>query len=176
MNDETFLLFIFLLFYFMLIITCCCFVVFVVIVAVVVVVVVVVTNQPTGWIQSNLPFQSMENMRQKFAVIHRYDIIWCYIVHFVYLSLWPFRSVQVSPLVVSQMECHKSLFYFVVGIFSIVSLSLSTENPCDSIQIFLPLLCLYCWMSAAAGLFQVSHIQLNPAYAALHCEPSSPAQ
>ena len=96
MNDETFLLFLFLLFYFMLIITCCCFVVFVVIVAVVV---VVVTSQPTGWIQSNLPFQRMENMRQKFAVIHTYDIIWCYIVHFVYLSLWPFRSVQVSPLV-----------------------------------------------------------------------------
>ena len=70
-----------------------------------------------------------------------------------------------SSLPTSQMECHKSLFYFVVGIFSFVSLSLSTANPCDSIQMFLPLICLYCWMSAAAGLFKVSHIQLNPASA-----------
>ena len=70
-----------------------------------------------------------------------------------------------SSLPTSQMECHKSLFYFVVGIFSFVSLSLSTANPCDYIQMFLPLLCLYCWMSAAAGLFKVSHIQLNPASA-----------
>ena len=113
---------------------------------------------PNIWewvIQSNLPFQRMENMRQKFV--------------FVAFSVS-------SSLPTSQMECHKSLFYFVVGIFSFVSLSLSTANPCDSIQMFLPLLCLYCWMSAAAGLFQVSHIQLNPASTALDCEESSPAQ
>ena len=90
------------------------------------------------------------------------------------LCVFVFVAFSVSSsLPTSQMECHKSLFYFVVGIFSFVSLSLSTANPCDSIQMFLPLLCLYCWMSAAAGLFQVSHIQLGRPFSLilhlLHC-------
>ena len=99
-----------------------------------------------------------------------------------------------SSLPTSQMECHKSLFYFVVGIFSFVSLSLSTANPCDSIRMFLPptpassvgcqrpLVCSKCpifslilhllWLHCSIILFQVSHIQ--------HCivspQASSPAQ
>ena len=132
-------------------------------------------DQPTDRVNAEQSAFSKDGKYE--AEICSNTYIWYHLMLHSTLCVFVFVAFSVSSsLPTSQMECHKSLFYLEVGFFSFVSLSLSTANPCDSIQMFLPLLCLYCWMSAAAGLFQVSHIQLNPASAALHCEPSSPAQ
>ena len=124
-------------------------------------------------------------MRQKFAVIHTYDIIWCYIVHTICIFVFVAFLVS-SSLPTSQTECHKSLFYFVVGIcllshyhyqLQIPAIPCKCSYPCFAsiVGCLRPLVCskcpifslilhlLHCIVShckpGSIILFQVSHIQ-----------------
>ena len=130
-------------------------------------------------------------MRQKFTVIHPYDIIWCYIVQFVYLSLWPFRSVQVSPLVrwnVTKVSFTLWWEFFLLSHYhyqlQIPAIPFKCSYPCFAsiVGCQRPLVCskcpifslilhlLHCIVSHQARL---NNIVPSVPYSTLHCEPSS---